>query len=525
MTAARDAAPFSILIAALGGEGGGVLLGWIVEAARRAGLPVQATSVPGVAQRTGSTSYYVEMLRAPASESDGGAPVFALVPMPGRVDVVVASELVEAARMMERGFVSPRRTTLIASSSRTYTNVEKMQMGDGRLDPARIEAAAAKLARRLVILDLAAIARAHDTMVSATMFGALAGAGVLPWPREVSESVLGEGAAGRASRAGFSAAFAAAAAPAALMDIRPSAAGLDGDLRLRGLPPSLREIARHGLDRVTDYQDDAYGALFLQRLERLATAAGLAGHEDTATSHALTEAARRLALWMTYEDVPRVADLKSRPERFRRIREETAAAPGQVLHVTDYLKPGVEEVAAALPVALGRRLLRWAERGHTVPFLGRGIRLRSTAVSGRLLLRLLARLKHIRRRSLRYAEEQEGIEAWLAAMECALARAPAFAAALADLPHVLKGYGDTLACGRRSYLAVLDGVVRPAMAAGREAEAAPLLRQAIAAALADADHALLDALLASPEVRALARPGRPGPDGMRAVSEQARELG
>ncbi|MCL4767180.1 MAG: indolepyruvate oxidoreductase subunit beta family protein [Hyphomicrobiaceae bacterium] len=523
MTAAGDAAHFSILIAALGGEGGGVLLGWIVEAARRAGLPVQATSVPGVAQRTGSTSYYVEMLRAPASE--GRAPVFALVPMPGRVDVVVASELVEAARMLERGFVSPRRTTLIASSSRTYTNAEKMQMGDGRLDPARIEAAAAQLARRLVMLDLAAIARAHGTMVSATMFGALAGAGVLPWPREISESVLGDGTAAKASRAGFSAAFAAAASPAALADVGPvGAAGPDGDPRLCGLPPHLREIAGHGLDRVTDYQDDAYGALYLQRLERLAAAAGPAGLDETVTSHALIEAARRLALWMAYEDVPRVADLKSRPERFRRIRGEAAAQPGQVLHVTDYLKPGVEEIAAALPAAMGRRLTRWAEKGHSVPFLGRGIRLRSTTVSGRLLLRLLARLKHVRRRSLRYAEEQQAIEAWLGAMECALARAPAFAAALADLPHVLKGYGDTLARGRLSYRAVLDGIVRPAMAAGREAEAAPLLRQAIAAALADADHDLLDALLASPEVRALARPGRSGPAGIRAVGEEVQEL-
>ena len=49
--------PISILIAALGGEGGGVLGEWIVAAAQRAGLPVQATSVPGVAQRTGATSY------------------------------------------------------------------------------------------------------------------------------------------------------------------------------------------------------------------------------------------------------------------------------------------------------------------------------------------------------------------------------------------------------------------------------------------------------------------------------------
>ena len=45
-----------ILLAALGGEGGGVLMNWIVAAARRAGHVVQATSVPGVAQRTGSTS-------------------------------------------------------------------------------------------------------------------------------------------------------------------------------------------------------------------------------------------------------------------------------------------------------------------------------------------------------------------------------------------------------------------------------------------------------------------------------------
>ena len=54
-------APVTLLIAALGGEGGGVLTGWIVDAARRAGLPVQATSIPGVAQRTGATTYYIEI--------------------------------------------------------------------------------------------------------------------------------------------------------------------------------------------------------------------------------------------------------------------------------------------------------------------------------------------------------------------------------------------------------------------------------------------------------------------------------
>ena len=54
--------PIAMLIAALGGEGGGVLTDWIVGAAADAGYPVQSTSIPGVAQRTGATTYYIEIL-------------------------------------------------------------------------------------------------------------------------------------------------------------------------------------------------------------------------------------------------------------------------------------------------------------------------------------------------------------------------------------------------------------------------------------------------------------------------------
>src|SRR5690606_5665510 len=116
--------PLSILVAALGGEGGGVLADWIVDCALARGLPVQATSVPGVAQRTGATSYYIELVRVPASDSS--RPIFALSPVPGCVDVVLASELLEAARMVERGFVNPQRTTLITARHRVYTTLEKM---------------------------------------------------------------------------------------------------------------------------------------------------------------------------------------------------------------------------------------------------------------------------------------------------------------------------------------------------------------------------------------------------------------
>ena len=207
MSTMRNAkAPLRILICALGGEGGGVLVNWIVAAARAAGYGVQATSVPGVAQRTGSTSYYVEIAEG------GAAPVFSLVPMPGRVDVVLASELVEAARVMEGGFVSPGLTTLIASTSRVYSTAEKIAMGDGRFDEEAIRTAAGTLAKSAHLLDLQALATQHGTFVSATLFGALAGSGALPWPVEISRGVLGTGSSAEASLKGMEAAMAAVGA-------------------------------------------------------------------------------------------------------------------------------------------------------------------------------------------------------------------------------------------------------------------------------------------------------------------------
>ena len=52
----------SVAILALGGQGGGVLSDWIVSVARQSGWRSQSTSIPGVAQRTGSTVYYVELI-------------------------------------------------------------------------------------------------------------------------------------------------------------------------------------------------------------------------------------------------------------------------------------------------------------------------------------------------------------------------------------------------------------------------------------------------------------------------------
>ena len=70
--------PVTILLCALGGEGGGVLADWLVHTARLCGHAVQGTSIPGVAQRTGATTYYVEIFPRPLIELGGRQPVFGL---------------------------------------------------------------------------------------------------------------------------------------------------------------------------------------------------------------------------------------------------------------------------------------------------------------------------------------------------------------------------------------------------------------------------------------------------------------
>ena len=163
--------PITVLIAAMGGEGGGVLTDWIVKAAEDAGVLVQSTSIPGVAQRTGATTYYVEIFPVPSSELNDRKPVFALYPAAGDIDVMIASELLEAGRAIQNGFVSPDRTTLIASTHRVYTIGERSDMADGRLDEERLRKTATELAQHAVLDDMRRIAEEVGSVLNAVLLG------------------------------------------------------------------------------------------------------------------------------------------------------------------------------------------------------------------------------------------------------------------------------------------------------------------------------------------------------------------
>ncbi len=150
---------------------------WLIDAAAQCGFPSQSTSIPGVAQRTGATTYYLEIFPATAVELNGRQPVFSLTPSPGNVDIMVASELIEAGRAMQNGYVSPERTTLVASTHRIYATIEKMQMADGRFDSTRVVEAGRQLAKQAVLFDMRKLAQDSGTVINAVLFGAMAGSG------------------------------------------------------------------------------------------------------------------------------------------------------------------------------------------------------------------------------------------------------------------------------------------------------------------------------------------------------------
>jgi indolepyruvate ferredoxin oxidoreductase beta subunit len=378
---------------------------------------------------------------------------------------------------MQNGYVSPERTTLIASTHRIYATVEKSQMADGRISSERVLAAAQQLSRRAVLFDMRQLAQDSGTVINAVLFGAMAGCGALPLPREACAAAIrhsGKGA--EASLRGFAAGYdiAAGGRPA------PAAAA-------RPLPPETREILELGAARLRDYQGEAYARLYQERIASLAEA----------DPKLIGETGRQLALWMSYEDIIRVADLKTRRSRFARVRKEAGAKDGEPVVVIDYLKPGVEEVASLLPAGLGRRLIAWAERRGKLDAWNVGMHVKTSGVFGFLMVRALAWLKPWRPHSLRYAEEQALIGRWLAAVRDAAPRSTTLALEVVECAGLLKGYGETHRRGRSNFLAILDALVEnPATA--DPAEQAAAIRKAREAALADPEQKALERTLGRP---------------------------
>ena len=480
-------AAITLAILAMGGEGGGVLADWIVDVAEHAGYYAQKTSIPGVAQRTGATIYYCEMFPEAAARQAGLEPVLALMPVPGEVDIVIASELMEAGRAIHLGLVSPDRTTLIASTHRVYAITEKTEIGDGRVNADRLIETGTTAARAFIRCDFRQIAEDARSVVSAPLLGALCATGALPFSRDQFEDAIRRSGIGIASSlAAFAGGFAAAVTPSSA---RPASAPEVPRVgpRLQALVARVKErfpapshaVLIAGIQRLADFQDERYALAYLERLEEIRD---LDARHGSGTAALLREVARHLALWMSYEDAIRVADLKIRRARFERVKHEARVDGHQLVQIKDYLHPQIDEIADIMPAPLGRRLLKSGIAARVVGRLTRkGMLVETTSVHGFLQLLATASLRPLRRRSLRFQREQTLIAEWLAQIPPLAGEDYALALEVAACPRLIKGYGETHQRGSRNFAAVLGAVPR---LRGR-ADAAGLLKQLREAALGD----------------------------------------
>lgn len=504
MQPARQNQIIKLAILAVGGQGGGVVSDWIVHLAEENGWYAQATSVPGVAQRTGATIYYIEMV-----PDRGRTPILALMPSPGDVDIVIAAELMEAGRAMMRGLVTPERTTLIASSHRAFAVSEKMVPGNGIADGAAVIETARKTARRFVAADLEAIAQRNGSVISASLFGALAAASVLPFPRESFEATIQSGGKGiKASLRAFHDAFDAASAPvAAAAPPERASVEIKGPPALLGryqaleariddeMPADSRDMAKRGLAKVVEFQDMAYGEEYLGRLVKIAALDHDLGGDGK--GRALTrEAAKYLANAMAYDDVIRVARIKTERQRFERVRDEVHVRDEQILKLTEFMHPRMEEVCGMLPTRLGRYiesrpgLFKALDR-----MVNRGRHVRTDGVFWYTVLYALSGLRRFRRRLLRHEVEQVHLARWLGEAERVARRNYDLGVEVLRCRRLIKGYSDTHARGLSRYDKVLSALP---LLEGR-ADGADWLRRLREAALKDENGTALDGALKTVE--------------------------
>ncbi len=476
--------PLSIAILAVGGQGGGVLTNWLVDVAESNGYLAQSTFVAGVAQRTGATVYCVEMFPRDRAEAIGRDPVFTPYPVPGDVDLVVAGEMAETGRAIQKGFVTPNITTLIASSHRIYSVLEKDALGDGLVDQEPVARVAEKVSKKFVSFDMAAAAEETGSVISSVLLGAIAGAGALPFERSAfEEAIRMSGRSIDANLKGFAAGFEGAGREAPKQDSEmPKAqpAGANGEaLRERidtELPEPVRNLALHGALRALDYQDPKYAAAYLDRVKEISVIdTGSRDYELTA------EVARQLALQMCYEDTIRVADLKTRSDRFAKIREDVGAAPDQPVHVIEYLHPRLEEVCDTLPAPIAALILRSDFLQKIMsPFFGKGRNIRTTGIGGFMLLYAVSKFRRFRRGTYRFKQQQAFIHDWLDRVINAAVDDYDYALAIAHCIEMVRGYSDTYQRGLTRYCRTVEAVAGlPA------AERATTMRRLHKAALAD----------------------------------------
>ncbi|MCT1531922.1 indolepyruvate oxidoreductase subunit beta family protein [Sphingobacterium daejeonense] len=487
--------PIKVALIAVGGDGGGVLTQWIVQLASKNGYWAQSTTIAGVAQRTGSTVYYLELFpeaAIPMIEGKKVSPVLAQMPAPEDVDVVMATELIEAGRAIQRGFVS-KKTTLIFSTHRNLAIQEKEKPGDGILDGTSIFELSRKYAKTSVYANLKELADNNKSVISATLFGALAASNALPFGVEQFENTIKEGGvAVPTSLAAFKAAFglvglglSAKEATPYVPELKPAVFDqMPETTQSKKLNEVLAEIRTYfpvqthsvifaGVKHVLEWGNVSWAMEYVNKLKRFAEIDKR--HLDK-QSQLTQSVARYLALAMAYDDLVNVADIKTRKERWETVFGQVGAKKGEIVKTTDYFHPRFEEVFGFMPVKLGRKLEKSesAQRFFT-KYLDKDRRMNTHNVFWFTILYTIGGMKGYRKKTLRHAEEMANIDGWFDRLNKVVEVNYDLAVQLARTYRLKKGYGDTYARGHSKFKMLNEFVMKHQAINGIEHEVSKLI--------------------------------------------------
>jgi indolepyruvate ferredoxin oxidoreductase beta subunit len=250
-------------------------------------------------------------------------------------------------------------------------------------------------------------------------------------------------------------------------------------------------MALAGCHSVADFQDVDYVTEYLEQLKSIVQKDAEHGGVDRGYSLSVA-AAKYIANAMVYDDVIRVADLKTRAARFSRIRTDIGVSEDEVLYLTEYFHPRAQEVCAMFPVRWGRlvesspRLFSWLDQ-----MVNRGRRIRTDNVLGFMQLYMIAGLRRWRRRLLRHAVEQQHMQTWLESVLNTVSVDYDLAVEMIRCRRLVKGYSDTHA----RTLSKFDRVMTAAIDLRGLADAADRVRRLCASAMQEEDDGALEEAL------------------------------
>jgi len=447
-----------ILIPAVGGQGGGLLTEWLLQAFETENYDVQSISLPGLAQRGGSTTYYIEAY----PNVEGENIIFSQFPMPGEIDLIVSQEFLELGRMLENGFGS-ENTVIISSTHRMYSTEEKLPVASGIYEDEKLHEYAKEFSKQFIGLNVLSLAKQNgmnELASNAILFGALCASMAIPVSRESFEKAIEKAAVSvKANLEAFEVGFSYVVEHKGPDNyqgegIEPEFDEINyissSDIRnienakkdlFNIYPEYLWPFIEEALFRLTDYQGFWYAEDFINKIKRYKEIETQNPGED----YKLTEyVIKNLALLMTYEDGIRVSELKIRDRRFERIRKEMQIRDDQVFEVVDYLKPEADEIYGLLPDIVVRPVLSLFNSANLrsnkdpVTLAQKPV---TTSFFGYLRVWILSKIKFMRPVSHRYSNEYKTINLYLESIEKFGTLDYKLGLSIAKSGSIIKGYG------------------------------------------------------------------------------------